>query len=237
MELLHLLQMCGALLCAVWWRGTERGGVLQSSVLRIVLDCHLKPLRPFRFAAAYKTLLWLHWDKQRRWEKKRRGRGVETITRGARPISSIFSREHASIPKDSGSQSFYAPLPNFCSYRRRRRGDLCHGNPILPPPRVSSVCLGELKIGGERLLGLLICLQNRGGLLDWLNALVSVWASILCVCLYGTSLRRRSEPGPHLQRMRSRKDSLRGGGINWFSEISGYFTHCCLVYRDGKICE
>lgn len=165
------------------------------------------------------------------------GRGVETITRGARPISSIFSREHASIPKDSGSQSFYAPLPNFCSYRRRRRGDLCHGNPILPPPRVSSVCLGELKIGGERLLGLLICLQNRGGLLDWLNALVSVWASILCVCLYGTSLRRRSEPGPHLQRMRSRKDSLRGGGINWFSEISRYFTHCCLVYRDGKICE
>lgn len=47
---------------------------------------------------------------------------MRALSVGARPISSIFSREHADIPKDTGVKRLDAPLPTSLTHTHGGKG-------------------------------------------------------------------------------------------------------------------
>lgn len=149
--LLPPLKMLGVLYCTILLCGTEGVILCPSVLMHIILGCHLKPPR---FAPVCKTLLWFLWDKGGGWVREMEGERVRDSSEGARPISSISSREHADIPVDTGAKRLVALLPNSLRHTGERDVEIyvmvTQSFPLLnsPSPLTAQESEGEFKSRG-----------------------------------------------------------------------------------------
>lgn len=134
--------LCVALYCIIVWNREWFSSLLSSWISYSAAIWSLPAL--LQCTKPYCVFFEISRDGESEKEKGREGgrERVKDSSGGAKPISPISSREHAGIPKDTDAKILIALLPTS---RRRRRGDLCHGNPIPFPSElpVAPDCLGE----------------------------------------------------------------------------------------------